>query len=263
MTVEEFVVAARKDGQKIERLIRAFYAQLPSRRVFIDGGAHHGYHTSYAREHFTHRVISIEASPKTYVEHIQGQMRLSLKKHVCEVTPLNCALGSRERQGTMVQFFYSQTHPGRSTVNTKLWDEWGKGSVKYDTPILASVVEIDDIKTLCSPKRNIDFIKLDLEGNEINALRGATSVLLNDKPAIVMEFGLRPTNEAMYGESCEEFVRFMNSLGYALYTPWAERAEPLIIKNYPFWYLFCLPQNQESGNLTDLLARCFVDSLAE
>ena len=45
-----FIDAARNDGQKIERLIRQFYSRMDRRDVFIDGGAHLGYHRSFAPE---------------------------------------------------------------------------------------------------------------------------------------------------------------------------------------------------------------------
>lgn len=73
-----FVEAARKDGQKIERLIRHFYQGLPDRDCFLDGGGHQGYHTSHARLFFS-RVISVEASPGTYVEHVRNQIALAEK----------------------------------------------------------------------------------------------------------------------------------------------------------------------------------------
>lgn len=263
MEFKSFVEAARNDGQKIERLIRRFYSQLPLRDVFIDGGAHYGYHTSYAREFFSGRVISIEASPKTYVQHIKGQAKLTAGRPLCEVIPLNCALGCREKQGETVNFFFSETHPGRSTVNTKLWDSWAKGEVVYQAPISASVIEIDDVKKVLATDRRIDFIKLDLEGNEINALRGGHTVLRLDRPAIVMEFGIRPGNEHLYNDSCSAFVEMMRDFDYALYTPWAERAEQSIVSGYSFWYLFAFPQGQRTQLMSDLLSSCFEESMRE
>lgn len=264
--IEAFVALAHQDGQKIERLIRRFYEGLHAREVFIDGGAHHGYHTSHARRFFS-RVISIEASPRTYVEHICGQIALSANhpagQPLGEVIPVGGALGCRERMGKTVDFFFSETHPGRSTVNTAMWQDWAKGEVTYQPPVTAAVVEIDDLKALHARNRRVDFLKLDLEGGEINALRGGRAMLASDRPAIVMEFGMKPGNEALYGETCSAFAAMMHDQDYALYTPWAERAEHAIVHGYPFWYLFCLPEGHRGTGLRDWLAACFAESLAE
>lgn len=262
-SVSEFIAAAALDGQKIERLIRNFYTQLPSRDVFIDGGAHEGYHTTYARRFFSGRVISVEASPKTYIAHIKRQIALQQDRGLCEVIPMNSALGSREKQGETIDFFFSETHPGRSTVNTRLWDTWAKGAVVYDTPIRAAILEIDDIKMLHARGRSVDFIKLDLEGNEINTLRGAYSTLAMDRPAVVMEFGLKPNNETLYGETCASFATMMDGLGYSLYAPWGEPAERMIVSGYSFWYLFLLPRGPGQAQLVDLLKDCYSVSAAE
>jgi len=123
----EFIELARKDGQKIERLIQRFYSRQRKRDVFIDGGAHHGFHTSHARRFFTGAVIAVEASPATFVFHLNRQRELATDGSACIEIPMNVALGFRETQGDTIEFFYSKEHPGRSTVNSKIWDTWSKG----------------------------------------------------------------------------------------------------------------------------------------
>lgn len=256
MDKNEFIEACRTDGQKIERLIRRFYETLPSRALFLDGGAHVGYHTTHAMKHFE-TVVAIEASPKTYIQHLQNRVGEVADSSDPNVIPLNAALGCRARQGDTVDFFFSETHPGRSTVNTSLWDQWAKGAVEYNHPIRAAVLEIDDLRTLFGRGRPVDFIKLDLEGNEINALRGGAVTLQADRPSIVMELGLKPNNEALYNETCADFVSMMSTQGYALYSPWAERAEGIIQSGYPFWYVFALPEGDRHSSLVAQLLSAY------
>jgi FkbM family methyltransferase len=252
MESTQFIDECRTDGQKIERLIRHFYESLPDRGTFIDGGAHIGYHTVHAMKHFD-TVVAIEASPKTYIQHFKYRTSEASASKKSNVVPLNAALGCRARQGDTVDFFCSETHPGRSTVNTALWDQWAKGAVEYNHAIRAAVVEIDDLRILFGGGQRIDFIKLDLEGNEINALRGGTATLNGDRPAIVMELGLKPHNEALYNETCGDFISMMSALGYGLYTPWATRAEDAIATGYPFWYVFALPDGDNTPLLVEHL----------
>jgi FkbM family methyltransferase len=264
--IDKFIADARHDGQLIERMIRRFYRGLNARDIFVDGGAHHGYHTSYARRFFS-RVISVEASARTFSELVYKQTDLASQQPtnqaLGENVPVYGALGFRQSQGAVVDFYFSESHPGRSTVNTAMWNEWAKGSVIYQNSISVPVVEIDDLDKLYATDRRVDFLKLDLEGGEINAIRGARGMLLADQPAIVMEFGMKPGNEGLYGESCKEFVELMGACGYDLYTPWAARAEELILVGYPFWYLFCFPRGPRGFALSDWLAICFSESLAE
>lgn len=260
--IENFIETSRADGQKIERLIRRFYSRLPDRDVLIDGGAHMGYHTGFARAHFG-RVISVEASPKTYISHIKIQINLRAPTPLADVIPVNAALGCRAGQGDTVDFFFSENHPGRSTVNPKLWDIWEKGEVVYEAPIRAAVLEIDDLKMLHATGRSIDFIKLDLEGNEISALRGAAATLRSDRPAVVMELGIRPETEDVFGETCEGFIAMMQDAGYDLFTPWATAAEDSIRESYPYWYVFALPTGPKQAAQIALLEHCFDEAMAE
>ena len=143
----EFVDVCARDGLKIERLIRGFYSRQDRRDELIDGGAHHGYHTSFAREFFD-LVISVEASARTDGEHRPGPIAAGRAAALAPVIPINAALGVRALQGDTVSFFFSPTHPGRNTVNTKFWEVWAKGSVVYEDAITAAVIEVDDLKAL-------------------------------------------------------------------------------------------------------------------
>ncbi|MBC7180595.1 MAG: FkbM family methyltransferase [Roseovarius sp.] len=259
---QSYIDACGKDGQKIERLIRSFYSAQSRRSVFIDGGAHTGYHSLYAAHRFDTRVVGIEASPNIYINLIK-KLRETPQRGGCEVQLVNSALGCRARQGDTAQFFYSPTHPGRSTVNTKMWEQWGKGAVEYNAPILAPIIEIDDLRALYTNGKPVDFIKLDLEGAEINALRGGVRTLMSDRPNIVMEFGLKPTNEQLFGETLAGFREMLSDWGYRAYAPWGEEVTESMLEGYPFWYLFLLPDDAEHWHNVSLLDAAFQKSVLE
>ncbi|MBS0549997.1 MAG: FkbM family methyltransferase [Proteobacteria bacterium] len=61
------------------------------------------------------------------------------------------------------------------------------------------------------------FIKLDLEGGEFGALRGASATLRKSRPMIVFENGGQSSAD-LYGYSREEWFALFESAGYSVYT---------------------------------------------
>ena len=144
-----------------------------------------------------------------------------------------------------------------------MWEQWGEGSVTYDAPVVAPIVEIDDLAALLAGGRPVDFIKLDLEGNEINALRGATKTLQAHRPVIVTEFGLKPDNEHLYDETLAGFAGLLDQWGYRAFAPWGEDVTASMVEEYPFWYLFLLPVGETLDTQRQLLEDAFATSLGE
>ena len=67
-------------------------------------------------------------------------------------------------------------------------------------------VSIDDII------EDADFIKIDIEGAELGALKGMIKLLKKDDTTIIMEF--HPPSIEEYGAKPREIYDFMTSLGY-------------------------------------------------
>jgi len=63
----------------------------------------------------------------------------------------------------------------------------------------------------CFHFERVDFIKLDLEGMELAALRGAQRILQKHRPVVVVETG---SQLRRYGTTHDELVAFMASRGY-------------------------------------------------
>ena len=62
---------------------------------------------------------------------------------------------------------------------------------------------------------HVDFIKMDVEGGELNVLSGATRLFDVCKPAVLLEFN--PKALAQFGHTCEDLQYFLRRLGYDLH----------------------------------------------
>jgi hypothetical protein len=93
----------------------------------------------------------------------------------------------------------------------------------------------------------VDFIKLDLEGGEYKALRGAENVLRRDSPVFVMENSVHAAKQGGFLET--DPFDFLNDCGYELLAPNGS----IVLRNspFPFWYLFGIP----SARLTEVKPR--------
>src|ERR1043166_3786760 len=60
----------------------------------------------------------------------------------------------------------------------------------------------------------IDFIKMDIEGSEMAALRGMKKLLSNSHPTMIIEF--HPESIEEYGANPKEEYDFLKSLGYSI-----------------------------------------------
>lgn len=67
-------------------------------------------------------------------------------------------------------------------------------------------------------------IKLDVEGMEFPALRGAEQLLRQHQPLVMCEIN---ASHRRYGVEIPEFARFMQSLGYSFHRVWDDRLEAI------------------------------------
>jgi FkbM family methyltransferase len=63
-------------------------------------------------------------------------------------------------------------------------------------------------------KFHVDFIKIDIEGSELGALKGMKEMLSVNKSTMVMEF--HPPSIQEYGAKPEDIYQFMKDLGYSI-----------------------------------------------
>jgi FkbM family methyltransferase len=116
------------------------------------------------------------------------------------------------------EFTYVPSATGLSSLRT---DE------KFDAYAdrVTETVEVRTLDDVVAPGRRIAFIKLDIEGAELPALRGARRLLRESRPPLAFEHGgLR--YERRFGYTFDEFYGFFEDIDYQLLTPFGSPFGP-------------------------------------
>jgi FkbM family methyltransferase len=192
-----------------------FHALQPyvnPRTTFLDVGANYGQSIDAIRMMQRHvRVIALEPNPlllKLLVRRFDQHAR---------TTVLGVAAGSTDRIDRLyVPKYNGYAFDGAaSTVSEIDAAQWLTTAIRNFDPAKLSidvwpvhVRRLDDI----AARSTVDVMKLDVQGSELDALRGATRILSTDRPLVMVE----------QSAPCE-IDRFMATKDYE---PWAWRSGP-------------------------------------
>lgn len=206
-----------------EDIVADIIGLWPGGGVHVDGGAHIGHHTDFMlRRRDVARVVAVEAIPELcerIARRFSAQPRLDLRP---------CALG---RQAGEACFNIGIDALGYSGLR-----ERQIAAVKTWQTITVPVHTVDEVVGPADRGR-VGVIKLDLEGGEFDALRGAMETIAASRPAIVFENGLR-TPAALYGYGWDDVAAWMGATGYAVHDFFGERLERRVweapLKTYMF-----------------------------
>jgi FkbM family methyltransferase len=101
-------------------------------------------------------------------------------------------------------FNYVVTNPAYSGLKKRTYDRVNE----KDEIIEVKTARLDD---LIPPGIKISFIKIDVEGGELQVLEGGMEMIRKNKPVIIFEHGLGASE--FYGSSPEKIFSLLNSLG--------------------------------------------------
>ena len=160
--------------------------------IALDIGAHIGYFTLLMAEHCS-KVIAFEPERRNFS---------TLQKNIEPINNVvlyNAAVMEFSGQKWL---YGSDNNSGMHRIYQSRWTPYQWGMVR--------TVRLDEILN----NETIRFIKIDIEGAELGALRGMQYILKNSKPIMIMEF--HPPSIEEYGASPEEEYHFLKTLGYSI-----------------------------------------------
>jgi len=162
----------------------------------LDIGANIGNHSVYFASLFQD-VFAFEPNPVTF--HLL-QFNATLKDNIiCR----NLGLSYSDKDGVLI---FNKQNIGGGTLNSKYSTNDDTNNVDVKLVKLDNVSEIKD--------KNIGLIKIDVEGHEINVLKGAAELIRSKKPVILFE---QNSDEIHQGSSeCIEFLR-LNGYKFATF----------------------------------------------
>lgn len=162
-------------------------------RTAIDGGAHIGTWSVHLAEQFR-QVLAFEPAADTY------KCLAANTRNYTAVRTINAALGAAAGSCVVVDDLTRIGNTGSRTVyEGDVTHGVARGfKVRLDT--------VDSYNLI-----DLDFLKLDVEGYELNALRGASDTIRRTNPVIVVEH--KEFNPIRFG-GVSQVKLFLKDLGY-------------------------------------------------
>lgn len=225
-----------------EAMLTQHYSQWLSKgSVIIDIGAHVGRHLKYflPLAEDGGKAIAFEPIPSLYkslLDQYSGQSAFEIH---------NVALSDRSGK---LEFVINEFAMGESGLKERI----------YNNPKSAKTIKINcEVKTLDSfttSLQKLDFIKMDIEGGEIDCLKGATETIAKFRPLIATEYGFG--SYSVYNHNKFTLFEFAKGIDYVLYDLFLNSLE--LREDWDFacdnvyWDFFMVPKEKESDFLSKI-----------
>jgi len=194
-----------RDGFWEKDLSEQFMRRIKKGDIFLDIGANIGYYSLFAASFLdgTGKVYSFEPLPE-----LCEQMHRSIEENnFSNIEVFN--LGLSDKEGEREIYIRDENIGGSSLSQLS-----NLTSVKI---FGAKKIKVKKLDLLLNNNLGVDIIKIDVEGHEYEALKGAASVLKKNHPLIFMEFS--PVFYVRdYAEKPYELILFLRNLGYSFFT---------------------------------------------
>ena len=186
-------------GNKHNRGFNHLINNLESVNTFFDVGAHIGLISLPAAKNMKQnsKIVSFEPSSKN-IKHLKSHVEINNFQNIISVNQL--LVGENNSQKT---FFSSNNEsPMNSVVKLDNLKNYKEEKLKQIT-----------IDSFCKKSGLIpEILKIDVEGAEINVLKGAKNILKNEKPIIYLS--IHPYHIKELGSTIDELVNLIDQMGY-------------------------------------------------
>ncbi len=194
-------LSGRFELHELEFLAGKLFPKLENRRICLDIGANIGNHALVFADHFD-SVEAFEVNPQTF-KLLSFNAELNAAIH-----PHNIGVSDSKRemigQGTMRNMASFSLEPG-----------W---TPEVNQSLTVEVDRLDDLLTE-EQQSQVDFIKMDIEGHELAALRGAAEFLNRHSPVITIEI-----DKSLVENGQTPATQLLNEYGYVHAYEMADRS---------------------------------------
>ena|SRR3990167_6809098 len=186
-----------KDEYFYERSeMKYVFSHLKSPRTIVDVGANIGIWSIYLAKNYPNsEVMTFEPVNSSFFYLGKNLAR----NNITNVVANSNALGEKEKYTNL---YYYQETPGASSIKKTQNSNY----IKEKT----MVHRLDDYGF-----KDVDFIKIDTEGAELNVLKGGINTIKKYKPMILCEMMRKYTK--LFGYHPDDIINFLAPLGYKCY----------------------------------------------
>jgi len=192
-----------------------YCAQGATDFAMVDGGAHKGLHTKQMLNMHECRVVyAIEADPAMGARLAADMKGFTPKPGAkAQLRLIHQALQD-DPAVTEITWRSSPSHVGRSSIvradsqAATIWADAEGIDYRPDRPVPATTLD----RLLAEEPGPLPFIKLDLEGADLMALRGARQTLIDMRPTIAFENSVKAPR--VHGFTISDIVSYFQSIRY-------------------------------------------------
>lgn len=195
-----------RDGMYEPETVRVFASLLSPGMTVLDIGANIGQYTLVASRRVgpTGQVHAFEPSP-----HLAGRLKENLAMNGITNVVVN-EVAVSDAVGEAVLSCPDPDNPGENTIVSAGADGRPTTSVPVKTTTIDTYLAERSV-------RRVDLVKIDIEGAELLALRGASALLArDDAPLFIME--LNPRTLSYGGAGSRDLLDLLKQHGYAFYS---------------------------------------------
>lgn len=220
-------------------LLVAVTSLLKEGDVLVDVGANMGMFSLLAAKHVGEqgRVLAVEPSSRDF-ERLVENVKLNNLEHI--ITTTRCSIS--DKAGKVQIAIAAEERSGLNTIGREFSS---KGVEKI------SIEDVDsqtiDQLVLSENLHRLDVLKLDVEGSEVLALKGAYLTIKTFRPAIIL--GSNENTLEACGSNISELANIINDINYKAYR---------IVEDLNN---FCLEEVHDIQNIKDNVIICLHESV--